>query len=148
MKLTPFLLFDGDCADAMHFYQGCLGGNLSLTRLGDTPMRESLPAEAHDRIAHARLVSGTVELSATDWLHPTRLRVPGNSVAVYLEATAGPELEVVFSSLAQGGDPLLRDDPQDTPFGRYGHLADRFGVHWFFRSTSQAVAADLVSARR
>ena len=26
MKLTPFLPFDGDCAEAMAFYRACLGG--------------------------------------------------------------------------------------------------------------------------
>jgi uncharacterized glyoxalase superfamily protein PhnB len=31
MSLTPFLLFDGNCAEAMVFYQACLGGELALT---------------------------------------------------------------------------------------------------------------------
>ncbi len=26
---TPFLLFDGDCAEAMTFYRECLGGELT-----------------------------------------------------------------------------------------------------------------------
>ena len=31
-----------------------------------------------------------------------------------------------------GADPDLLDDLRDLPFGSYGHLADRYGVHWFF----------------
>ena len=54
MKLTPFLLFDGHCAEAMAFYQACLG------------------------------------------------------------------------------------DLRDLPFGTYGHLADRYGVHWFFQGCGSA----------
>ena len=40
ISLAPFLLFDGTCAEAMDFYQGCLGGQLTVTKLGDTPMRD------------------------------------------------------------------------------------------------------------
>ena len=28
MNLTPFLRFDGNCAEAMAFYHACLGGEL------------------------------------------------------------------------------------------------------------------------
>ncbi len=31
---APFLLFDGNCAEAMAFYRDCLGGDLTLIRLG------------------------------------------------------------------------------------------------------------------
>jgi uncharacterized glyoxalase superfamily protein PhnB len=31
LNLTPFLLFDGNCAEAMAFYQSCLNGELTIT---------------------------------------------------------------------------------------------------------------------
>jgi len=40
MNLTPFLLFDGNCAEAMTFYRSCLGGELILTKVSDTPMKD------------------------------------------------------------------------------------------------------------
>ena len=33
MNLSPFLLFEGNCAEAMAFYQSCLGGDLTITRV-------------------------------------------------------------------------------------------------------------------
>lgn len=39
LGLTPFLLFDGECAEAMRFYQSCFGGDFTLTRLSETPMK-------------------------------------------------------------------------------------------------------------
>ena len=47
IKLTPFLLFDGNCAEAMTFYHQCLGGELTLTKLGDTTMKDQYPKEKH-----------------------------------------------------------------------------------------------------
>lgn len=131
--LTPFLLFDGDCAEAMTFYQRCLGGDLEMTRLGETPMKAGAPPGQHHKVVHAHLRHGAVELSATDWLHPTRTRRPGNSVGLCLTADDAGALRPLFERLADGADPELVDELRAVPFGIYGHLADRFGVHWFFR---------------
>ena len=133
VSLTPFLLFDGNCAEAMTFYQACLGGELAITRLGDTPMKGQVPPGRHAMVVHAQLKSGAIEFSATDWLHPTRKPVHGNTVAMYINNGSYRELRTIFDRLSAGADPELLDDLRDMPFGIYGHLADKYGVHWFFR---------------
>ena len=83
-NLTPYLLFDGNCAEAMTFYQRCLGGDLALTKAGDSPMRDQFPPELHERIINARLTNGDLQITASDWFHPTRRPRPGNTVCVYI----------------------------------------------------------------
>jgi PhnB protein len=133
VNLCPFLLFDGNCAEAMEFYQLCLGGELSVTRVRDTPMKEQSPPSVHDKVAYAQLTSGFIQISATDWQHPTRVRRQGNAVALSVSDGTYEELKAVFDRLAVDADPDLLDELRDMPFGSYGHLADRYGVHWFFR---------------
>ena len=133
MNLTPFLLFDGQCAEAMAFYHSCLGGELTVTKVGDTPMKDQMPLVLHERVVHSHLQSGDLAFSATDWLHPTRTPKVGNTVAMYISGGAYQELRVIFDRLAVGADKELLDELREMPFGSYGHLADRFGVHWFFR---------------
>ncbi len=133
LRLTPFLLFDGNCAEAMTFYQSCLGGELTITRLGETPMKDLAPPEAHQKVVHAHLAGGPIEMSATDWMHPTRRPRQGNTVALFLSRGTYSELREVFDRLRVGADPDLLDELTDRPFGTYGHLADRFGVHWFLQ---------------
>ncbi len=58
INLTPFLLFNGNCAEAMAFYQSCLGGDLAITKVGDTPMRGNMPPEQHHKVIYAHLKSG------------------------------------------------------------------------------------------
>lgn len=140
MNLTPFLLFDGNCAEAMAFYQSCLGGELTITRLGETPMGDQAPAAQRPKVVYANLKSDSVEFSATDWQHPTRIPKPGNTVAIYLQAEDYGELRAVFDKLAVGADKELLDDLRDMPFGTYGHLADQYGVHWFFRGEPRRAA--------
>jgi PhnB protein len=133
LNLTPFLLFDGDCAAAMSFYQSCLGGDLTLTKVGDTPMKDQMPPGQHHKIVYAQLRSDAIEFSATDWLHPTRKPRQGNTVALYIHGGTYGELRETFDKLAVGADKELLDDLRDMPFGSYGHLSDQYGVHWFFQ---------------
>jgi PhnB protein len=71
LKCTPFLLFDGNCAEAMTFYHRCLGGELTLTKLGDSSMREQLPREKHERIINAYLKAVPSKYRPrTGWPHP------------------------------------------------------------------------------
>jgi PhnB protein len=133
ISLTPFLLFDGNCGEAMAFYQSCLGGDLTITRVADTPMKDICPPEQHHKVAYAHLKSRIVEFSATDWLHPRRMPERGNMVAMYISGGHYKELRAIFDMLAAGADKALLDELRDMPFGSYGHLADRYGVHWFFQ---------------
>jgi PhnB protein len=136
LRLTPFLLFDGNCAEAMRFYQACLGGSLTLTPLAETPMKANFPAEKHSRIIYALLQSELIELSATDWLHPVRQPHPGNTVALFLTADTRDALESIFQRLREGANPTFLTELQSMPFGVYGSLTDRFGVDWIFRAAS------------
>jgi PhnB protein len=133
MNLTPFLLFDGNCAEAMEFYRSCLGGELTLTKISDTPMRDQAPPEHRHKIAFSHLKCGAIEFAATDWMHRTRTPKQGNTVCLYISGGQHRELKAIFDKLAAGADPTLLDDLREMPFGSYGHLADKFGVHWFFR---------------
>jgi len=133
LRLTPFLLFDGTCAEAMEFYASCFGGDLMLTRLADTPMKEGFPAEQHQKITYALLKSDAVEFSATDWLHPTRMPKQGNTTAMYLSSARPEELRTIFDKLSDGADKEFFVALKEMPFGLYGRLTDRYGVEWFFR---------------
>lgn len=136
--LTPFLLFNGNCAEAMHFYHACLGGDITVTKLGDTPMKHQVPPEVHERVVNAHLKSGAIEFTATDWLHPTRKPIQGNTVCLYISAGSYDELKVIFDKLSVGADPELLDDLKEMPFGIYGHLADKYDIHWFFKGNKKA----------
>ena len=138
INLTPFLLFDGNCAEAMAFYKSCLSGELTLTKVSDTPMKDQVPPEKHNRIINAHLKSGAMEFTATNWLHSTRAPKQGNTVCMYINGGKYSELRAIFDKLSERADKSLLDDLRDLPFGSYGHLADKYGVHWFFQGDKKA----------
>jgi len=127
-------LFDGNCAETMAFYQKCLGGELTLTKLGDTPMKAQFPPEKYDRIINAHLQSGAIEFSATDWMaSPSFLPIQGNTFAIFVIGSSYDELKIVFDKLSQNAERDRFQDLHDMPFGTYGQFYDKYGVQWIFK---------------
>jgi PhnB protein len=136
LQATPFLLFDGNCAEAMTFYHECLGGELTLTKLGDTPMKGSFPPEKHERIINAYLKSGAIEISATDWMaSPEFDPVRGNTFAIFVTADSYDELKPIFDKLKDGDNNTRLQELHDMPFGTYGQFYDKYGTQWIFRGS-------------
>jgi PhnB protein len=135
LKTMPFLLFDGNCAEAMTFYQKCLGGELTLTKLKDSPMKDMFPADKQDRIINAYLKSGSIEISATDWMAaPEYLPRNGNVFAIFVLGKSYQEIRVIFNKLSKGHKADRYQPLHAMPFGMYGQFIDRFGYHWIFKS--------------
>ena len=134
LRCTPFLLFDGNCAEAMTFYHNCIGGELSLTKLKDTPMKDMFPKEKWERLINANLKNGAFEISATDWMAAPQYEPhPGDTTAIFVIGQGYDELKSIFDKLAQGAEKEKFQDLHDLPFGTYGQFTDKFGVHWIFK---------------
>jgi PhnB protein len=136
LTLTPYLLFDGTCLQAMQFYRSCLGGELTVMTVKDSPARGRLPMTLQDRILNARLRTESLDLSASDWLQPDRRPTRGDTVCLYLSGGTLDQLEASFARLSEGAevtDPLSRQF-----FGTYGALNDRFGVRWMFQTNQKS----------
>jgi len=134
LRCTPFLLFAGNCAEAMTFYHNCLGGELTLIKLGDTPMKDMFAPEKHEGIINAYLKSGDIEISATDWMaSPDFDPIQGNTFAIYVTGKTYDEPKTVFDKLRDGENNKRLQELHDMPFGIYGQFYDKFGVQWIFR---------------
>jgi len=134
--LTPYLLLDGKCHQAMEFYRSCLGGELTVIKVKDSPMKDHLPAVQQDKVLNARLRSGNLEISASDWLRPDRTPIRGNTVCLYLNGGTLDELKALFEKLSDGAD--VTDPLKEQFFGTYGALNDKFEVRWMFVTNKKA----------
>jgi PhnB protein len=127
-RLDAYLFFDGNCADAMRFYEKVLGGKLQMMKAKDAPEQGQIPPEKADQILHARLVTGEGVLMASDnMLGPPIGGAKGFSLSVIYPTPA--EAKKVFEALAAGGEVTM-------PFGKtfwaegFGMCKDRFGTMW------------------
>jgi PhnB protein len=101
LKLSTYLLLDGTCKQAMEFYKSVFGGELTLARLADTPMKDSFPEQMHDRVINARLKNDIVDISASDWMAPNEKPVMGNMVCMYLSGGTEEEAKKYFDKLSE-----------------------------------------------
>ena len=129
-QAIAYLGFDGNCADAMRFYEKALGGKLEVLMSGaESPMAEQMPKEFAHRILHARLaLPGGGLLYAGDT--PTNVPYDGiKGVSIAVDYASVAEAEKVFNALAAGGQVTM---PMQPAFWarRWGMLIDRFGTPW------------------
>ena len=131
-QLSAYLSFDGNCADAMHFYQRVLGGRIeALIRYADAPPDAAMPAlspEDMQRVMYARLALDEQTLLGSDATsgHP----YPGkNGMALALVYPTVSDAQRVFDQLTEGGSITM---PLQKTFWAeaYGALLDRFGTRW------------------
>jgi len=134
--LTTYLLFEGTCEQAMKFYKSCFGGELALHRVKDSPAKAHMPAIQQDKVLNARLRSGNLEISASDWLRPAETPIRGNTVCLYLSGGTPQELRALFERLSEGAE--VTDPLKEQFFGTYGALNDKFGVRWMFQANKKA----------
>ena len=53
--VTPYLIFDGNCREAMNFYKQCIGGELTTSTFGEGD--PNARAEAKDQAGLDRLLA-------------------------------------------------------------------------------------------
>ncbi|WNJ16731.1 VOC family protein [Pontibacter sp. G13] len=126
LTFTTYLTFDGQCAEAMKFYQGIFGGELLL--LPFDPRQMKVPESHLDKIMHSTLDIGTTKLMASDTLPGFNVR-QGNAYTISIGLTDPEEATRIFHALSVQGDVIM--PLQDTFWNaRYGQVQDRFGIQW------------------
>jgi PhnB protein len=109
----------------MHFYQGILGGDLSITRRGDVDPTAS--ADEKQLVINASLDTGSFVFRASDRADAT------NEVQTRIELSIvgsdESDLRRIFDALGDGGTvktPLEKMFWGDV----FGALIDKFGIGW------------------
>jgi PhnB protein len=127
--VTTYLSFDGNCRQAMSFYQQCLGSGLELNPYPDANGQPSSDPAA--KIMHAQLMRGGAPiLMASDTPQAGSLQT-GNNFSVSIDCDSLDEVERLFVALSRSGE--VRMPLTDAPWGaRFGMLTDQFGIQWMF----------------
>jgi PhnB protein len=126
----PYLAFNGNCAEAVRFYERVLGGKLEVLMSGaDSPMAAQIPKEFADRILHARLAlpDGGVLFAGDAPANAPYDGIKGVSITLNYDTTA--QAQKVFDALSAGGTVTM---PMQPAFWAktWGMLVDRFGTPW------------------
>lgn len=126
--IQSYLTFNGNCREAMQFYQQCLGGTLSIQDIGTSPLAGKMPQKMKDCILHATLTKGDMVLMGTDMVGNTGL-IKGNAVSMMLNCSSEQELRDCFQKLSYEG--TISHPIENTFWGAMlGDLTDKYGNQW------------------
>lgn len=127
MPLSPYLHFDGTCAEALRFYAKVFGDPapeiMTFDQMPDAPVDRDGSRVLHGQV---KVAGGLLLASDTPPGTPTDPQA-GVSISAALPDTASAR--AAFDRLAEGGAIIM-------PYGEtffspgFGMLKDRFGTHW------------------
>ena len=126
-QLLPYVRFNGKAKEAFGFYKSVLGGELTVTKVGDSPMAQHM-SDKMDYIFHAQLKSENMILLGSDMAGEEGLK-QGNRVVLTLECANKEEAEKYFGNLSEGGN--IGHALADQEFGTIGDFQDKYGIDWF-----------------
>ena len=134
-QIHAYLSFDGNCADAMRFYERVLGGNLkALLKNSDTPAAADVPPGNEDRIMHAYLEFDGGAIMAGDAMCSEKYDgIKGVSKTLSYDDTAAAKR--VFDALSDGGTVTMPWSPTFWAES-FGMLRDQYGTPWIVNGRS------------
>jgi PhnB protein len=128
MQLNPYLSYNGNCEEAVKFYEKVLGAEIeAVMRFEGAPESMPVPPEWKKKIMHARISIDGEVLMASD-APPGRYQKP-QGIMVSLTVEDAAEGERKFKALAEGGAVNM-------PYGKtfwakgFGMCVDQFGIPW------------------
>ena len=127
-QLETYIFFDGNCAEAMRYYEKVLGGKLEiLMKHSDSPAPNPDPAMA-DRIIHARLDIGGRKLMASDSMVGKPIG-GAKGFSLSLSYPSPEEAKKIFDALSEGGRVTM---PMTETFWAkaFGMTVDKYGISW------------------
>ncbi|MFN8252140.1 MAG: VOC family protein [Ferruginibacter sp.] len=126
-QINAYLNFDGKTREAMSFYKECLGGELVMQKIAESPMAAQMPSELGAKILHSSLTNRGIVLMASDCMG--RSVTMGNNISLCINCSSEEEINNFFTSLSEGGK--VNEPLQQSFWGAtFGNLTDKFGITW------------------
>jgi PhnB protein len=126
-RINPYLNFNDNCREAMNFYKDCIGGELTIITVGESPMAAQMPPGMKDSILHSSLRIGDNMIMGSDMRR--KQLTDGDTVTICINCTSGDEQNKFYKNLSAGG--TINEPLGEMPGGAViGNLTDKFGKHW------------------
>jgi PhnB protein len=126
MKMTTYLNFAGNCADAMSFYEQHIGAKILYSMTFDQmPEPKNFPPGMEKNVLHAHFSIGDSKLMASDGPQVEPMR----SAYLALSVDSTEEAERIYAALSSGGQIFM--PIAETFFAhRFAQFRDKFGINW------------------
>ncbi len=133
MKLTSYLIFNGQAEEAASFYAGVLGGKIeNLYRYDSMPSTPEMPIpdECKQMILHCCIVFPGGSISVADSLPNDKRNFGNKGHMLTLDCDSIIHTEEVYAKLTEGAQKIECELAEVFFAKRYAEVVDRYGVLW------------------
>lgn len=133
MKLTSYLIFNGQAEEAAHFYADLLGGKIeNLYRYNSMPPSPEItvPEDCMQRILHGCITFSEGSMSVADTLPGDERNFGQGGHMLTLACDSVEHAEKSYAKLAVGAQKIQCELSEAFFAKRYAEVVDRFGVLW------------------
>ena len=130
MKVSPYLIFNGNCIEAIKLYEKAFNSKANYCQYKDAPPSEGFPIlpGAEDFVMHCVLPIGNETIYLCDTT-PDQPSAFGNGSFACVELDSADDVKAAFDVLKDGGKVFC--EAQETFWSKcYAELEDKFGLKW------------------
>ena len=133
MKLTPYLIFNGQAEEAANFYADVLGGKIEyISRYDSMPAIDGItvPEECKQMILHSCITFPGGSMSVADSLPSDKRSFGNKGYMLTVDCDSTPHAETVYAKLIEGAQKIDCQLGETFFAKRYAEVVDRYGVLW------------------
>ncbi|KNZ41636.1 VOC family protein [Acetobacterium bakii] len=131
MKILPYILFNGNCREAVSFYAEVFGSpNADVITNKEIVSNAESEIEKDDKqfVMHSKRIINEANVMFSD-LVPGMAFIEGNNVTLIIISDEMEEIKDVYFKLKEGG--TVDKELQKTFWSKaYCSMRDRFGIGW------------------
>jgi len=130
MKISPYISFNGNCAEVIAFYEKAFNVKAEIFRFKDAPpeVGYQLPEGTENLVMHAQFELGGAMIMLSD-MPPDYPARHGDNIAIMVEFDDAGSATAAFDALKEGG--AVGMELQETFWSKlFGSLIDKFGICW------------------
>ena len=130
MNVSPYLSFNGNCAEAIALSEKAFGAKAEIVRYKDAPASAgyTIPPGTENNVMHANINLGAGMLMLCD-VPPDMKANIGDTMSVMVTLDSIDQVKAAFDILKEGGTAGM--ELQETFWSKcFGSLNDKFGIAW------------------
>lgn len=128
VSLVLYLNFEGNCEEALNYYQEILGGRVEIKERYDNPVMHA-PNDYKNKVLHGSLHFGNHTILASDIFPGGEAKQGSGDASLSITVNDPEKGKEIFDQLAEGGKVKINFEKQF--WGAWhGGLRDRYGVNW------------------
>lgn len=133
MKLTSYLIFNGQAEEAANFYANVLDGKIeNLYRYDSMPPTPDMPVpeECKQMILHCCIIFSGGSMSVADTLPHDKRNFGNKGHMLTLDCNSIAHVEKVYAKLSENAQKIECELAEAFFAKRYAEVIDRYGVLW------------------